>query len=254
MRTYALTAALVLTALSVPAAARDALPAGFVYLRDIDASITQDMRYASRDNFVGHPLPGYDAPECVLRREVALALSKVQADLAPANLSLKVYDCYRPTRAVVAMARWAKDGALDQPTKRFFPALQKRTLFASGYIATQSAHSTGTAIDLTLVRLPAASAAPFGPAAAYGPCTADAAQRAPDSSIDMGTGFDCFDRRSHTGNGAILAEQKRWRGVLLAAMRRHSFKNYFREWWHFTYAGAMPDQRYDFPIVPRPGQ
>ena len=243
-----------LLALTAPTAAREALPAGLVYLRDVDATIAQDMRYAGADNFVGRPLPGYNAAECVLRREVALALSKVQADLANQQLSLKVYDCYRPRRAVAAMARWAQDSSNDEsraePTKRFYPALDKRTLFASGYIAAQSAHSTGTAIDLTLIKRPAQPVAPYEPAARYGACTGPAAQRAPDNSLDMGTGFDCFDVRSHTLSAAIAAEQKRARVTLLAAMRRHGFKNYFREWWHFTY--ALPDARsHDVPIAPR---
>ena len=112
----------------------------------------------------GGPLPGYAAPECVLRRDAALALRKVQADLAKSNLSLKAYDCYRPTRAVTAMARWAQSSD-DRKTKRFYPALDKRTLFASGYIAAQSAHSTGTAIDLTIVPVPAPPVPVFGYAA-----------------------------------------------------------------------------------------
>ena len=58
------------------------LPPGFVYLRDVDSSIAQDMRYATADNFTGRPLPGYGAAECVLRREAAEALKRVQADLA----------------------------------------------------------------------------------------------------------------------------------------------------------------------------
>ena len=240
----------VLSLLVLPAAARNALPDGFVYLRDVEPSIAQDMRYAGSDNFVGRRLPGYGAPECVLRREVAVALARVQTDLAKSSLSLKVYDCYRPRRAIAAMARWAQDDASEQPTKRFFPALEKRSLFAQGYIAAQSAHSTGTAVDLTLVRLPAQQTPPFDRSARYGACTGPAAQRAPDSSLDMGTGFDCFDARSHTLSGAISAEQKRARLTLTAAMRRHGFKNYFREWWHFTY--AVPDARsYDFPIGPR---
>jgi D-alanyl-D-alanine dipeptidase len=254
MKTSAITATLLLT-LAAPAAARERLEADFVYLRDGAPTIAQDMRYASHDNFVGRPLPGYGAAECVLRRDVAMALARVQADLAKSNLSLKVYDCYRPRRAVAAMARWAQDGAdagaRAGATKRFYPGVEKRTLFAQGYIAAQSAHSTGTAIDLTLIKLPDAPAAAFDPAAHYGPCTAPAAARSPDSSLDMGTGFDCFDARSHTTNGAIGSEQQRWRATLLAAMRKHGFKNYFREWWHFTFAGAKPTQAYDFPIVPR---
>jgi D-alanyl-D-alanine dipeptidase len=257
LRTFLhLATALILTTLSLPAAARDALPAGFVYLRDVDASIAQDMRYAQADNFVGRALPGYQAAECVLRRDVAEALAKVQADLSSGDLSLKVYDCYRPTRAVRAMAQWAQDGkdagARASATKRFYPGLQKGSLFALGYIASQSAHSTGTAIDLTLIKRPAAAVAPFDPAASYGACTGPAAARAPDTSLDMGTGFDCFDDRSHTNSGAIQPEQKRWRGVLAKAMNRHGFRNYFREWWHFSF--GPPGERYDFPIVPRAGR
>jgi D-alanyl-D-alanine dipeptidase len=244
------TIALVLASLT-PVAARDVLAPGFVYLRDVEPGIIQDMRYATRDNFVGRPLPGYDAGECVLRREAALALRQVQADLVRENLSLRVYDCYRPTRAVTAFMRWANDGARDNPTKRFYPALEKRTLFAYGYIAAQSAHSTGTAIDLTLVKLPVVAAAPYDAAAHYGACTGPAGTRAPDSSLDMGTGFDCFDEKSHTASATINADQKFSRAELVAAMRAHGFKNYFREWWHFTYGSARGMPLYDFAIAPR---
>jgi D-alanyl-D-alanine dipeptidase len=239
---------------ATPALARDAksgvLPTGFVYLRDIEPGIAQDMRYASTDNFTGRPLPGYDAAECVLRLDVALALKRVQADLARENLSLKVYDCYRPARAVAAMARWANDGARVNATERFYPALEKRTLFAYGYIAAQSAHSTGTAIDLTLVKLPATPPAPYDAGVRYGACTGPAAARAPDSGLDMGTGFDCFDPKSHTASAAITADQKSARATLLTRLHAHGFKNYFREWWHFTY-GPKPAQLYDFPIGAR---
>ena len=98
-----------LAALLMPAAAlAGGLPPGFVYLRDVAPGIAQDMRYAGANNFTGRPLPGYDAAECVLRRAAAEALARVEADLAGQNLGLKVYDCYRPTRAVAAFARWAQ--------------------------------------------------------------------------------------------------------------------------------------------------
>ncbi len=237
--------------LLAPPPARDMLPPGFVYLRDVDSSIAQDMRYATSDNFTGHPLPGYGAGECILRREAADALKRVQADLAHENLSLKVYDCYRPTRAVRAMAAWAHDGEDSDATRRFYPALQKRNLFRLGYIAAQSKHSTGTTVDLTLIQSAGRLCAAFDPAARYGPCTGPAAKRAPDNSIDMGTSFDCFDVRSYGSNKEIAPEQKRWRGVLNTAMRRSGFVNYFREWWHYTYPGADEPRAYDFAIGPR---
>lgn len=248
MRTSHIVMALAAALMPLAAAARDAngLPGNLVYLRDIDASIAQDMRYASPNNFTGSTLPGYNAPECILRRDVAQALRKVQATLGAQHLSLKVYDCYRPTRAVAAMARWAQSPE-DGRTRRFYPTLDKRTLF-SGYISSRSAHSTGTAVDLTLIALPEAQATPFDARASYGACTA--ANRAPDNSLDMGTGYDCFDNRSHTANPSISAQAKANRAILGKAMRAQGFKNYFREWWHFSY-GAQPPQVYDAPIAPR---
>src|SRR5579864_9296502 len=242
------------------------LPPGFVYLRDIDPSIAQDMRYAGDDNFTGHPLPGYNAPECVLRRDVAVALSKVQADLASIahdpekwepvfgkdhapgeRLGLKVYDCYRPARAVAAFARWARQGE-DGATRRFYPPLRNGRLFA-GYIAAHSAHSTGNAVDLTLVKLPPAPAPPYDPAARYGPCTAPADRRAPDNSLDMGTGFDCLDPKSSAFASTTTAAQNHARVVLLEAMRKRGFRNYIREWWHFSF--GTRGQAYDVPIGAR---
>jgi D-alanyl-D-alanine dipeptidase len=240
-------AALVVAAAIAPARAQ--MPQDFVYLRDIDPTIAQDMRYAGSDNFVGRPLPGYDAPECILRRETALALQKVQADLAASGYALKVYDCYRPTRAVRAMWQWAHDGGDGAATKRFFPYLDKRTLFASGYIATHSRHSTGSTVDLTIIALQGAAAP--GPGAAKGPCTAPIGERAPDDSIDMGTGFDCFDERSRTASAAIGEAQKLNRRRLVEAMKRRGFRNYAREWWHFSLAGGSATTGFDFPIRPR---
>jgi D-alanyl-D-alanine dipeptidase len=250
-------APLLLAALAAPAQARGlpqtGTPKGFVYLRDVDETVAQDIRYAGADNFTGRPLPGYNASECVLRGDVARALARVEADLAKRNLGLKVYDCYRPARAVRAMWRWSQDAKSDG-NRRFYPRVPKRELFTLGYIAAHSAHSTGTAVDLTLVARPAAPGAPSSAAAANAPCTAPAAQRASDNSLDnaldMGTGFDCLDTMSRTHSGAISPEQARRRDLLNAAMRAHGFHNYFREWWHFSY-GAHPAREYDFPIVPR---
>jgi D-alanyl-D-alanine dipeptidase len=231
------------------ARAEGTLPDGLVYLRDVDPSIIQDMRYAGSNNFVGRPLDGYAASECILRRDVAAALARVQMDLAGSGLALKVYDCYRPTRAVRTMAQWANDGR-SGATKRFYPRLQKDVLFGLGYIAAHSTHSSGNTVDLTMVQAPPPPAAAFDPAASYGPCTGPAAQRSPDSSIDMGTGYDCFDAVSSTASAGITAEQRRRRYQLVAAMAKRGFANYHREWWHFSYGSRGPS--YDVPIRPRP--
>jgi D-alanyl-D-alanine dipeptidase len=231
--------------------AQRGLAPGFAYLRDVDPSIAQDMRYAGFDNFVGRPLPGYEAPECILRQEIASALKRAQAQLAAEGLSLKVYDCYRPTRAVRAMAAWAHDGRSAQPTRRFFPALQKSSLFGLGYIASQSQHSTGLAVDLTLIRAGTGQGAPFDPSASYGACTATASGRSPDNSIDMGTGYDCFDVKSHTGAAGLTAEQRQWRRKLVSVMVAQGFHNYPREWWHFSVGRLGSGSPHDFPIRAR---
>jgi D-alanyl-D-alanine dipeptidase len=236
------------------AAAQGTLPGGLVYLRDVDPGIVQDIRYAGSNNFVGRPLPGYDAGECILRRDVAAALARVEADLAASGLGLKVYDCYRPARAVRAMAQWAADGRDVGATKRFFPRLPKNQLFALGYIAAHSQHSTGTAIDLTLIERTRGDTPAFDPTAAYGSCAGSVAQRAPDSGVDMGTGYDCLDVLSHTANSAIGAEQRRWRNLLVAAMAKRGFTNYRREWWHFGYGSPASAASYDVPIRPRSGK
>ena len=217
-----------------------ARPADLVPLREADASIVQDMRYAGANNFVGRPLPGYAEAECLLIGPAAEALGRVQRDLAPQKLSLKVLDCYRPPQAVAAMAQWARDGRPAGAGQRFFPRLDKSALFALGYIAARSSHSLGTAVDLTLVEAGRAAAPPdaapaLPDAAAEVPCTAPYAERGPADGIDMGSAFDCFDPRSHTANQQISAEAKQHRQLLVAAMRRHGFVNYAREWWHFSW-------------------
>src|SRR5690349_4096627 len=122
-------AALVAVGLT-PAAFAQGLPGGFVYLRDIDPSIIQDIRYATSNNFVGHPLAGYQAGECVVKREVGLRLKAVQQELARQKLSLKMFDCYRPTRASLDMVRWSRDSR--DSGNRFNPAIDKRDLFRLG--------------------------------------------------------------------------------------------------------------------------
>lgn len=240
-------------AIAVLAAASGAhtqpLPSPLVYLRDIEPTIAQDIRYATSNNFTGKPLPGYDAAECVVTRDAALALRQVQMDLAASHLSLKVYDCYRPERAVRAMGRWAHDGGADGE-KRFYPSTDKSRLFRLGYIAGYSRHSSGTAVDLTLIEKDAAPVA-FDPAPHYGACTEQASTRAPDNSLDMGSGYDCLDAKSHTANPAITPEQRKNRMALVAAMRKRGFYNYFREWWHFTLSGSNGAPHYDVPIRPR---
>jgi len=232
------------------AATARSLPGSFVYLRDIDSSIIQDIRYAGSNNFVGRPLAGYDAGECVVKRDVGLALKRVQRELAPRKLSLKMLDCYRPARAVHDMVVWARNGRETPAERRYNPALSKKDLFRLGYIAEHSGHSTGAAVDLTLVDLKAGNSAAYDPNKAYADCTAPASARVPEASVDMGTGYDCSDVMAHTAARSITPDQRRWRNLLVAAMARQGFVNYSKEWWHFSLPGAA-GPAYDFPVTAR---
>jgi zinc D-Ala-D-Ala dipeptidase len=227
------------------------LPEPLVYLRDVDPSILQDMRYAGADNFTGRRVPGYLAAECILLREAAEALSRVQKALVPRGLSLKVYDCYRPRRAVRAFVAWARGDDFDPSLRRYHPRLERGQLIGLGYIAAASTHSRGDTVDLTLVRLPVRQVPAFSRDRTYGDCTAPVEQRAPDNGVDMGTGFDCFDSLSHTDASGIAPAQRRWRHTLVEAMAQEGFENYRKEWWHFTFMPAQPGPAYSVPIVPR---
>src|SRR5882724_2591022 len=214
--------ALAVAAAASPAAAQS-LPGGFVLLRDIDPTIIQDIRYAGSNNFVGRPLKGYGAAECMVKREVGLRLKTIQQELLKQNLSLKMFDCYRPARAVADMWAWARNGKEPAAERRFNPAFPKADLFRLGYIATHSLHSTGAALDLTLVDLKADNSGVFDRNKVYPDCTQPAEARAPEASVDMGTGYDCTDRKAHANAASITPAQRRWRNLLVAAMARQGF-------------------------------
>jgi zinc D-Ala-D-Ala dipeptidase len=232
------------------AATAQSLPGGFVFLREIDPAIIQDIRYAGPNNFVGRPLAGYGAGECVVKREIGLALRRVQQELVPRKLSLKMLDCYRPARAVHDMVVWAQNGRETPAERRYHPALSKKDLFRLGYIAQRSVHSTGAAVDLTLVDLKADNSLAYDPSKAYADCTAPASARMPEASVDKGTGYDCSDAMAHTATKSITPAQRRWRNALVAVMARQGFVNYSKEWWHFSLPGTA-GPAYDFPVPAR---
>ena len=160
-------------------------------------------------------------------------------------------DCYRPARAVHDMVVWAQNGRETPAERRYNPAFAKKDLFRLGYIAEHSGHSTGAAVDLTLVDLTADNSAAFDPDKAYADCTAPADARAPEGSVDMGTGYDCSDLKAHTAArlhhaGPAPLAQRCW----LRAMAKQGFVNYSKEWWHFSLPGAG-GPAYDFPITAR---
>lgn len=181
-----------------PDAAADTLLAD---LRSVDPGIVVDLRYATSNNFTGTPLPGYLANRAFLRREAAAALGRVQRDLRPQGLGIKVFDAYRPVRATLAMVDW---------TER----VNRADLLKDGYIASRSRHNLGLAIDLTLIEL------------------------ATGRELEMGTPFDTFSAAAHTANASGVAAVNRQR--LKAAMESQGFANYDQEWWHFSFTVPNP--------------
>ena len=227
------------------------LPRDLVYLSEIDPTIREDMRYATSNNFTGARLPGYVRGACILRRAAALALKRVQSELMSRTpqISLKVYDCYRPTRAVTAMVKWSKR-ATDPGLKNFyFPNIAKRKLFSSGYISARSAHSTGSTVDLSIVNVSREAISGLtGDQETVKNCIESGRDTSDPMSIDMGTAYDCFDVKSHTWSKGLTAEQIRNRKLLVQVMGRNGFANYRREWWHFTHRPSRSKRRYNVPI------
>ncbi|WBK00805.1 M15 family metallopeptidase [Methylocystis parvus] len=208
--------ALLLCLLVFAATARAEPPPGFARLADLAPDLAQDMRYAGSNNFTGHPVPGYRAPQCWLRADAAKALAAAQADAKAQGFSLVVYDCYRPRRAVASFVDWSRNA--DQSTKPdYYPRLDKSQLFPQGYIAEQSTHSTGLAVDLGV------------------------------QGWNFGTPFDFFDRQSWT-KSKVAGDAHAHREALVALMKRRGFENYPREWWHFTFKDAGKATSYDAEV------
>jgi D-alanyl-D-alanine dipeptidase len=198
---------------------------GFVDAATVVPGLRVEMRYFGAHNFVGRRIDGYEAPTCLLTREAAAALAAAQAELAASGLGLKVYDCYRPQRAVAHFARWARDLG-DQSTKaEFYPNVDKTRLFELGYIAERSGHSRGSTVDLTIVDL------------------------ATGAELDMGTPFDLFDTRSWPTDQTVSAEAQANRLRLQRLMMAHGFRPLREEWWHFTLNGEpYPETFFDVPV------
>ena len=230
-----------------------ALPRGFVYLRDVDPTIAQDIRYAGSHNFVGRPIKSYLAPECILSAPAANALKEVQRMLATKKLSLIVWDCYRPKRAVDDFLQWSRDPSRSEMKAEFYPRTDKRRLFALGYLAVRSAHSRGSTVDLGVV--PAGfSPPPPEPSQPLRACTAPKGERFEDGTIDLGTGYDCLDVLGTTSNVAVGRMALDNRQMLRSAMKGAGFRSYFREWWHFELADAPFDHGFDFDVTAAPAQ
>lgn len=227
-------------------ASATAAPEGFVHITEVIPDAILEIRYYSTYNFVGDRIDGYEQPTALLTWKAAQALKAVSDELKSRGYRLKIYDAYRPQRAVSHFMAWAKDVADTRMKVYFYPHLDKSVLFAQWYIAEKSGHSRGSTVDLTLFDM------------------------ATGKELDMGGTFDWFGRESHpdwcgdpqagryTGkfpgntppkNGEINAEQFRNRMILRTAMMRHGFKPLPEEWWHFTLVDEpYPDTYFDHPV------
>jgi D-alanyl-D-alanine dipeptidase len=208
--------------------AKSMVQAGMVDIRTLGPDIAEDIHYAGSDNFTGAPVPGYRAPKCFLLKPAAEALARVEHALRKRHMRLKIWDCYRPARAVAAFVRWAHDLS-DQRTKpAHYPNVDKSKLLGV-YIASVSGHSRGATVDLTMMQ-----------------CDAHGWHCKP---LDMGTHFDMFDPLAHTNSPAATAAQHANRERLLHAMAKQGFENYAAEWWHYTLTmHPQPTTLYDVPV------
>lgn len=228
-------AALVAPALAHDTKPRNALPAGLVRLADIDPSIRQDIRYAGSGNFLGRPVQGYSAPVCILTREAAAALATAQAELRAEKLTLVVFDCLRPIRAVDDLVAWTKAGG--KQTSPWHPNVARGELIAKGYVGLKSTHSRGSTVDIAIAH-------ETGDTASEPACGA-----AVPGMLDFGTGFDCFDEASKTASPSVSAAAATNRKRLVDLMARHGFRNYPGEWWHFTLADEpFKEKRFDLEV------
>lgn len=201
------------------------IPEGFVYVKDIIPDMEAELRYNTRNNFVGKPIDGYNSNELILTAVAVEALKVIHEALQDQNLCLKVYDGYRPQSAVNHFVTWARTLNDTINKKLFYPEVHKRDLFNEGYIASKSGHSRGSTVDLTII---------------------DGNTGIP---LDMGSPYDFFGEASWIDYAHISDKQKANRLLLQNIMIKHGFRNYPKEWWHFTLRGEpFPDTYFDFVI------
>ena len=199
----------------------------FVLLSDVVPGVIQEIRYHSTYNFIGERIDGYEQPCAIVTRQAAEALKGVSEELFSLGLCLKVFDAYRPARAVAHFVRWAEDGDDLKMKPYFYPDVNKKDLFKLGYIAERSGHSRGSTVDLTLFDM------------------------AKGKEVSMGSPFDYFGKRSHTDFLKHLTDEEiRNRFFLRDTMVGHGFVPLAEEWWHFTLADEpFPDTYFDFPVM-----
>ncbi|TWO31679.1 M15 family metallopeptidase [Seonamhaeicola sediminis] len=201
------------------------LPEGFVYVNEIIPSLNVELKYFSEKNFIGKPIEGYKSNKLILTKQTAEALKLINKHLKNKRLSLKVYDGYRPQRAVNHFIRWAKNLNDTINKSIYYPNVNKKDLFKEEYIAAKSGHSKGSTVDLTIIDTDTGKL------------------------LDMGSIYDFFGVQSWVNYEGITEEQKANRKLLHEVMTKFGFKNYPREWWHFTLKDEpFSNSYFDFPV------
>ncbi len=200
-------------------------PSGFVILAEHVPGIVQEIRYYSTYNFIGDRIDGYEEPCALITREAARALKSVSNEMIVQGYRLKIFDAYRPVKAVKHFVLWGIEDLDLRMKPYFYPELEKQELFVKGYIASQSSHSRGSTVDLTLLDM------------------------ATGKELDMGSPFDLFSTVSHPDYTGVTEEQYNNRMLLQHAMVRNGFQPIDCEWWHFTLKDEpFPDTYFDFPV------
>lgn len=204
----------------------------FVYLHEIDPTILISVRYYSSENFIGKPIEGYKCPVIILTKQAAHALKHVQEEVKKYGYCLVVYDGYRPQKAVDYFVQWSNNTQDQIKKSQYYPRVDKAQVFELGYVAKRSGHSRGSTVDLTIIKsdqkLHAIEEKNRTLSDGYTITMLD------DGTVDMGSSFDLFDTASHTSNDCIYEQCKKRRCYLKMVMEKHRFKNYSKEWWHFT--------------------
>jgi D-alanyl-D-alanine dipeptidase len=201
-------------------------PQEFVSLKELSPRLHIYVSYGRTDNFTGEIVAGYKKCNAYMVRIAAQALHLAQMRASQKGLALKIFDGYRPVKAVSFFHEWAKKPEANPHLKElYYPRFNKLQLFEEGYLALKSSHSRGSAVDLTLV------------------------EAATGQELDMGTRFDFFDDLSHTDSPRISQKQKENRMLLKGFMEEQGFKNYSQEWWHYNFKPEpFPDQYFDFDV------
>ena len=216
---------ILLSILLFSCSAQKGIPSSFVNLKELIPNLEIDLRYLGNHNFLGRPVRGYDSEKVFITKEASSALVSVQKELNTQGLGIKVFDAYRPQKAVNDFKEWALKLEDTVARKKFYPEVDKRYLFKLGYIAEKSGHSRGSTIDLTLIYL------------------------SDKNELDMGTGFDYFGEPSHHDYANLTQEQKDNRTLLRKIMEKHGFKAIEEEWWHYTLKNEpFKDQYFNFNI------